>query len=1016
MLHHQGRDGAAGGALRQCYSDHGAPRLLLRPIRQARDSPPCLHRQPCPPFVTARQQHADGFRWHQAWTSKVTQTKIYKFHNAFFLNVFTHHHNILTPVTFALGTTVTSVPPTTSKSVGPSSSGVVKKRPDVRLPRALKPTRYVVKLQPFINGDFSIRGYLEVEMVVLEPTSNITLHIDNRTKNDTVRIIPVADSTRPAPTITHHTYDQERQFYIASLSEPLEAGTSYVLTMAFLAHLNTQLNGFYKSQYKDEDGTDRWVAATLFQPTEARRAFPCFDEPELKATFEIFLAREHHMTSLSNMPLMETFPMERQEGWVWDHYPPSVPMSTYLVLAVSNYTYIQSNDLNHVMFRGGREEVIDHAHYSLRIGQEMLAFYEYYFGIPFPLPKLDSITVPENVGGMENWGLVLYGETSLLYEAGVSSAANKQSTGFIVSHELAHQWFGNLVTPRWWDDLWLNEGFASYTEYVALDHVEPSWSVMEQFVFIDIHDVFAIDCLESSHPINLPVQHPDDIKNFDRITYAKGASVIRMMNHFLTEATFRRGLADYLSALQYGSAVQDDLWEYLTKAAHQDQTLPPEMTVKMVMDTWTLQMGYPVIKVVRSEDGTSATISQERFRLTKRENQTTSHDYRWWVPLTFTSQDNPVFSVTQPMAWMKNTDAQIIVLPLPKKEDWVVFNLQQTGYYRVNYDDHNWGLIIHQLLTDHSVINALNRAQLLDDALDLARASQLSYDIALRVVGYLNRETEYVPWASALDNMDYLYNMFTHSPHYAAFKNYLLDLIMPLYESVGFADNWQDPHLQQYKRVLALSWACKLQHQDCVDNSVSLFHQWMLNPANHSIISPNLRSTVYCTAIAAGGQVEWDFVWAQYLNTSVRTEKQKLLSALGCTKQTSILSRFLDMVFGEAGGIKYSESRNAYYSVAKNGLGRPLVWPYFRNHWQEIRQRYASAFDLHRFVKIATSALTTAEDLQEVQAFREAEASDLQSADRVMNQAVEKIVGDIIWRNQNHDYIVQWLHHHGYSL
>nr|XP_053644189.1 aminopeptidase N-like [Cherax quadricarinatus] len=625
----------------------------------------------------------------------------------------------------AVLTNILQQPPTHSP-VETSPETPSKEKINVRLPRALKPLHYMVKLQPFINGNFSIMGYVEVEMEVVEPTSNITLHInDIITNNETIKLTPSDDRTGPGIRIVRHLCDKEREFYIAKLNEELKPGKKYVLSMEFVGYLNDDLVGFYRSSYTDEQGNEKWIAVTQFQPTDARRAFPCFDEPALKATYEIFLARESSMSSLSNMPKFETIPIEGQDGWVWDHFNTSVPMSTYLVaFVISDFASMESNDNDHVLFRvTTRKSAIDQADYALMTGQKILPHFEDYFNVSFPLPKQDMIAIPDFwAGGMENWGLIIYREEIMLYDPEESSARQKQWVAGVVSHELAHQWFGNLVTLDWWTDLWLNEGFASFVNYIGVDHAEPTWNIMDQFITKDFQRVLPLDCQESSHPISIPVEHPDEINEiFDLISYRKGASLIRMMNFFLTEKTLRKGLSNYLNGLKYKSAEQDDLWHYLTEAAHEDAALPSGMTVKKVMDTWTLQMGYPVIKVVRSSDGTSATLTQERFLLVKNENSSDTHDYKWWVPLTYTSQDNTNFNNTQTQVWMKDSEAKITV-SLPRKDQWVIFNVQETGYYKVNYDDDNWNLLIQQLNNDHKVIHLINRAQIIDDAMDLAQA------------------------------------------------------------------------------------------------------------------------------------------------------------------------------------------------------------------------------------------------------------------------------------------------------
>ncbi|XP_069952146.1 aminopeptidase N [Cherax quadricarinatus] len=891
---------------------------------------------------------------------------------------------------------------------------------DIRLPKTLKPLHYVVKLQPFINGNFSIEGYVEVEIEVIEPTSNITLHIaDIITKNETIKVVPSDDVEGPGVEVKQNLYDKDRNFYIGVLGEELELGKRYILSMEFVGLLNDQLIGFYRSTYTDEDGNTRWVASTQFEATDARRAFPCFDEPAMKATFEIFLARETSMSSISNMPKFETFPVEGQDGWVWDHFNTTVPMSTYLLaFVISDYTHIDSDANDHVLFRvWTREGAIQQADLALKTGPVVLSFYEEYFSVPFPLPKQDMIAIPAFTGGsMENWGLIIYSESSLLYDPAVSSAADKQHVTVIISHELAHQWFGDLVTPDWWTDLWLNEGFASFVENIGTDHVEPTWKMWEQFVSNDLQDVLEMDSLESSHPISIPVGSPDEIDQiFDSISYSKGASVIRMMNHFLTETTFRKGVTNYLNGKAFSNAEQDDLWQYLTDAAHEDDTLPPDMTVKEVMDTWTLQMGYPVIKVVRSSDGTSATLTQERFLLVKNENSSDTHDYKWWVPLTYTSQDNPNFNNTQAQVWMKDSEAEITVSSLPEKDQWVIFNIQETGYYRVDYDDDNWNLLIQQLSTDHQVIHVINRAQIIDDAMDLARAGLLSYNIAMSVNEYLKTEAEFIAWNTALHNLEYLEMMFTRKGAYGALKRYLLDLLIPLYNSVGFEDNPNDPHLETYKRVLALSNACHLDYEDCVQNSVSLFQQWMQNPSNSSIVSPNLKRTVYCTAIAAGGEEEWNFGWNQYLASNVGSEKSTLLYALGCTKEIWILSRYLDMTFYEGSSIQKRDAPTVFYSISDNDVGRDVAWNYLRDQWDQIYDYIGIVSKVGDMILAVSYEFNTNEEKHELEVFKADHAGELGAAEQTVDQAIERTGNNIAWLDHNYEVIVQWLQDHGYE-
>ncbi|XP_063609319.1 puromycin-sensitive aminopeptidase-like protein [Penaeus indicus] len=696
-----------------------------------------------------------------------------------------------------------------------------------RLPRSIKPLHYTIKLQPFINGNFSIFGYVEVEMEVLEPTSNITLHMaDIITKNDTFKtdkhtnthvemevLEPNSDITLHIANIITKTepikvsalgkrggqsvrikkarYDNKAQFLILHLEETLERGENYALAMEFVGYLNEYLNGFYRADYVDYDGSIKFMAATLFQPTHARRAFPCFDEPALKATFEVHLARETWMTSLSNMALAETRPVGGQEGWVWDRFERSVPMSTYLVIfIVSEFTYINVTGSGNVPFRilymlsmkqnqwlitvssaavFAHQARTDQLSYASEVAPKILRYFEDYFGSPYMLPKLDIFALPQSiVPGMENWGLITFGESYLFYDPDATLPQNLEFTGSLIGHELAHNWFGNLVTPAWWDDLWLNEGFATFMGHVGLDRVKPDWKIMETFVGGTLQRSFLVDSLEMSHKISISIAEVTDVMQiFDAITYYKGASVVRMLLHCLGEETFRRGLNNYLKAFKYSNAVQDDLWEYLTVAAHQDKALAKDLSVKMIMDTWTLQKGFPVIEVMRNAEG--AILTQKRFRSEKNILRD-SHDYRWMVPLTYTTQGEANFTQTQAMVWMKDCEGRINLTSLPPKDEWVIFNLQETGYYRVNYDNHNWNLLIQQLKDDHEVIHVINRAQIIDDANALAEVGHLDYKIPMNILAYLRKESDYLPWAVAINIFSSLKSLFNNRQGYGALK------------------------------------------------------------------------------------------------------------------------------------------------------------------------------------------------------------------------------------------------------
>lgn len=895
-----------------------------------------------------------------------------------------------------------------------------KKRLDVRLPRSVVPDLYELRLTPFIQpGNFTFHGEVKILVNVTEDANNVTLHsVDLKIDTSFTNIkeySAASNRTDRALRIVEQTNDIARQFYVIRTTDTLRKGGQYVVHLKFSGVLNDYMQGFYKSSYTTVDGQTRWIATTQFQPTDARRAFPCFDEPALKAKFQISIARPENMTSISNMPRKgEPMPVPGLPAYMWDHYERSVPMSTYLVaFIVSDFKMLKSESGNFRVW--ARSEAIEQARYTLDIGPKILNYYENYFKIKFPLPKMDSVALPDfSAGAMENWGLITCRETAMLYQEGVSTSSNQQRVATVIAHELAHQWFGNLVTPVWWSDLWLNEGFASYVENIGMNAVEPTWKVLEQFVVHELQTVFGLDALESSHQISVEVEHPDEINEiFDRISYNKGASIIRMMDHFLTTNVFKQGLTNYLNAKAYQNAEQNDLWDMLTKQAHKDKVLDTSVTIKEIMDTWTLQTGFPVVTVSRNYKNGGATLTQERFMLRNGTMKTMStSEPLWWIPITYTTESQLDFNTTQPSQWMKAVKSITLDLNL-KRAEWVILNIQETGYYRVNYDKMNWQMIIRQLKSESfKDISTINRAQLIDDALNLARAGRLDYATALDVTSYLEHETEYLPWKAALTAMHYLDDMLIRMPSYDKFRVYILKLLDNVYKQVGFIDNPGDPQLTVFTRIDVLSWACSFGHEDCVQNAVKQFYNWRNtpNPNKNNPISPNLKMVVYCTAIRVGGQAEWDFAWKQYLETNVGSEKDLLLHALGCTRELWLLNRYLDWTITENSGIRKQDASRVLNSIVSNPIGQPLAFSFLRNKWDRLWDYFGtSLLTVNNIVRSATRGINTKYDLRDLLDFTKEHIGKFGSATRSVQQSIEQAEANIRWLDASHDTIQDWL-------
>jgi aminopeptidase N len=866
-----------------------------------------------------------------------------------------------------------------------------------------------------LEDNFTTSGEVWIILKCVQAAKNITVNInDIEVFENSVKVTPLNTTENLRIRVINHVYSRDAQTYSSILDQQLMPDEHYELHMKFVGRINDHMQGFYRSSYVDpETGQKRWLASTQFSPTDARRAFPCFDEPAFKARFTVSLARPANLSSLSNMPVSSTKPMFEIPGWEWDHYNETVPMSTYLVaFIISDLHSLNATVMNlstsktNIRFTvWSRAFALHQTSYAAEIGPRILHYLETYFNIPFPLPKQDMVALPDfGFSAMENWGLITFRESALLYDANVSTEANKQSVAEVVSHELAHQWFGNLVTPWWWNDLWLKEGFATFIGYQGLDHVEPSWRNKDLFIRDHLQEVFMLDALESSHPISVPVEHTDQIRQiFDRVSYSKSASLIRMMNHFLGEETLKRGLTNYLKVHKFRNARQDDLWDQLTSQAHQDRSLPSNMTVKKIMDTWTLQTGYPVVTVTRNYMNGSANISQERFLLSPNSSSSST----WWVPLTYTKQDNPDFNATRPQLWLENVRSA--VMDLPNSTSWVLFNVHETGFYRVNYDQTNW----RRLISSFHQLPDVTRAQLLDDALNLALSGRLTYTIALNVTARLITDVEYLPWSAALTALERLDTMLALTPTYGNFKRMVLGLMESVYNNLQFEGRPVDSHLDLLNRAKILSWACRLDHESCVWNAKKKYRQWMVQ--GHSgqdtgLISANQKEIVYCTAIRHGGVDAWNFAWKKYQSSNVGSDKENLLEALGCSREPWLLNRYLSWITSNTSGIRKQDGARVFVAVANNVVGHSLAFNFLRDNWDVIHSYYGVAFSsISRMVSASATYMNTHLQLSQLEKLRDDHADHLGTTTQSFQQAIETVRANVQWMDNSYDEVSEWL-------
>uniref|UniRef100_A0A8C5CU20 Aminopeptidase n=1 Tax=Gadus morhua TaxID=8049 RepID=A0A8C5CU20_GADMO len=912
----------------------------------------------------------------------------------------------------AATTTADSSFPSPSSSPGPPVPWQ-----QYRLPDTLAPVHYAITLWPRLEPDgrglFIFTGNSTVRFVCLKDTDLILIHSNRLNftllQGHEAQLMALGAT---APAIKTTWLELTTDYLVVQLEGRLEAGRSYLLHTEFVGELADDLAGFYRSKYK-ENGVEKILATTQMQPTDARKAFPCFDEPAMKAVFDLTMIHPLETVALSNsINYGSCSPLTKPHvNLTMTRFHSTEMMSTYLLaFVVCELGFISSAPGAPVLIRiWARKQAIleGQGDYALEKTGPILSYFQNYYNQTYPLTKSDQIALPDfSAGAMENWGLITYRESALLYNPAFSSIEDKEYVATVISHELAHMWFGNLVTMRWWNDLWLNEGFATYVSYLGADSAEPTWKLNDLMVVFEIHGVMQEDDVPTSHPLSCEegeVQKPQQIRHlFDTITYSKGAAVLRMLSDSITEEVFTQGLRTYLEEHKYNSTICTDLWKHLQVAV--DEASPGlglPTSVEDIMNRWVLQMGYPVVTV----DTRTGRLSQKHFLIDPEAemDRPSPFNYEWIVPISWMKT-----GVKQSPLWLTTKEATNSNMTIGGA-DWLLVNLRTSGFYRVNYDQENWERLLAQLDTNHQEIPEINRAQLISDAFNLARSKLVNFTLALRTTKYLVRETEYTPWLTVSNNLNYYFLMFDRSPLYGPMQAYMVKQVEPLFNHFkDITANWTkipDKHTDQYNQVVAIQLACKNGLKACEDLTYNLFNAWMKNPSNNPI-SPNLRSTVYCNGLAAGGQREWDFAWSMYKNASVASEAEKLLWAMACSKQPWILTRYLEYCL-DSERIRKQDASYVINSIAANVVGQPLVWDFVRANWNYLFNDYGNgSISFESLLYSVTRRFASEFEYKELLRFEKVVESNPRFPD--FHQALERTRVNIKWVSSHKDQILSW--------
>ncbi|XP_059170274.1 glutamyl aminopeptidase-like [Physella acuta] len=882
----------------------------------------------------------------------------------------------------------------------------------LRMSRDVLPVHYDVTMYPdFYDTAGEFYGNETIEVNVTSPTRYFLLHVHTTYMN--VTRTHVTDNTTGAEIDVIRTfYYPPHEFFVIQVNE-VSAGRVVRLQLQFEGSLIKTIMGFYKSTYVNTITNQiRNLASSKFEPTYARQAFPCFDEPNIKAEFTITLIHRPEYIALSNMPQDgQPRPVAMKPGLdlVASKFQRSVSMSTYLVcFIVCDFNYTQTQSKRGVPIRVySTPDKLDQTHYALDMARHTLDTYEELFDMEYPLPKQDLIAIPDFVSGaMEHWGLITFRESRLLFTPNQSSISNQEQVALVVAHEMAHQWFGNIVTMDWWNDLWLNEGFASFMEYLGVDGRETEWKIMDKILTMDVFPVMKEDSQLSSHPIVVDVMSPSQVTSvFDSISYSKGMAVIRMLEAIMGKSKFFEGIALYLKRHKWGNAVTQDLWRALSEV---DGT----RDVSHIMDTWTIQDGFPYINITiltSASGGTTLRAQQKRFMSnpgTQVNVDASPLRYKWYVALDYLLASGGNGTRVMDMGdieWSEPLDLN--------QASWVKFNHGQTGFYIVLYPDGMWrnfsNYLLHTAYTDW-LLSSSDRAGLLNDAFMLADAGMTSYEIPLEMMSYLAEERDFVPWyAAIIGGVSYINNMLEVDPQFPVWRKFLSARIRPVIERLGYLDIGSNQ--ERNLRATLLNQACRMQDPPTVSNINSQFRDWLDRNVS---ISANLKSVVYNYGMAnAGTDEDWHHVWTRYLTEPSPQEKEKLAASLSQTPKLHLIARLLDKAKSQD-GIKTQDFFTLVNNIASNTAAEGMLWDWVRENYDSFIDRFTIADrNFGRMAYLVVRFYNTRFKLQQVKDFF-ALYPNAGAGQRYRKMAIESIEKNIFWMENYKPVIVEWLEKH----
>jgi len=861
-----------------------------------------------------------------------------------------------------------------------------------RLPGPVRPVRYDLTLEPDLDTA-TFAGEVTIDLLISASTETISC---NALDLDILAAEVVEGSLADdAPTIavTQVALDPETERVTFTLSRALSAGEAH-LRIRFTGALNDKLRGFYRSTFSDTDGIEQVIATTQFEATDARRAFPCWDEPDHKASFAISLVVDEELFAVSNAREISRTAVPNRPGKHIVRFAETIVMSTYLVaFIVGPLEATDPVDVDgipmRVIFPKGKRHLTA---YALEVGEFCLRHFANYYGIAYPGDKLDLVAVPDFAfGAMENLGCVTFREILLLVDPATTTQAELLNVTDVINHELAHMWFGDLVTMKWWNGIWLNEAFATFMEMHATDAFRPQWDRWTTFG-LSRTAAFDTDSLTSTRPIEYPVISPADAEGmFDILTYEKGAAVVRMLEQYLGEAQFQSGIRQYLTHHAFGNTETTDLWDAIESATGEP--------VRRIMDSWIFQGGYPVLSIETVNDGRTLRISQHRFGyagdLGDGESTIPTHDDAalWIVPLIFSQRSAIDGVITFEKVLL---DQRSIDIELVEPATWVLANTEGTGFYRAKYaPDLRSALIAHA----QTELSAIERYGLVDDIWASVLAGDLEAHDFLEMAEAFNDETDLSVWQRIVAGLNALDRVVDGDAR-SALRTRVRGIIGSAYERLGAEPKSDDSDRDRALRgVLFEALGTIGGDLDVQSRARVLLTIEVLEP------DPALVAASVNIVAATGTSGEFDDFIKRMKAASTPQEELRYLGALADFPESDLIARLVRMSLTDE--VRSQNAPLLLRRALSNRDAGEIAWSFVSSEWDAITTRLPSN-SIARFLE-GIRGLSKPSVAAEVFAFFE--THEVPQGDKILAQHLERLEVNLALRQRESQRLSRILLH-----